>query len=351
MIAGERLAPEQHDTLPEIAEPAENPLLVGHRTEAATLASAYRAGRLHHAILLHGPRGIGKATFAFALARHLLAHPDASTAPESLAAPDPQSALFRQVATGVHPSLLHLTRPLDRDGKKFKTAITVDEVRRVSKLLSMTSHDGSYRIVVVDPADDMNISAANALLKNLEEPPSRTLFVLVSHAPGGLLPTIRSRCHAVRLQPLAPDDMLSVLDALGEPVPEDNAARGEIVRHAEGSPRNALLMTRYGGLDLSRALYAVLSAQRFDVAAAYKLAEAVSGRDADIQFGFLNESILERISARASETAMAGELQRSQALSDLWHETRGTIREAGIYNLDRKQHVVGLIGRLREGLV
>ncbi|MEZ5811275.1 MAG: DNA polymerase III subunit delta' [Rhizobiaceae bacterium] len=351
MNAGERLAPEQHDTLPEIAEPAENPLLIGHRNEASGIASAYRTGRLHHAILLHGPRGIGKATFAFAVARHLLAHPDAASASESLVAPDPQSVLFRQVATGAHPGVLHLTRPLDRDGKKFKTAITVDEVRRVAKLLSMTSHDGSYRVVVVDPADDMNINAANALLKNLEEPPSRTLFILISHAPGGLLPTIRSRCQAIRLQPLAPDDVLAVLAALGEPVPEDEAARGEIVRHAEGSPRSALLMTRYGGLDLSQALDAVLSAPRFDVAAAYKLAEAVSGRDADIQFGFLNETILERIAARAGEAAMAGELRHAQALSGLWQETRETMRETGVYNLDRKQHVVGLIGRLREGLV
>ncbi len=110
--------------------------------------------------------------------------------------------------------MLHLTRPANEKTKGFKTVVTVDEIRRVNRFLSMTSHDGGYRVVIVDPADDMNVNAANALLKNLEEPPSRTVFILISHSPGGLLPTIRSRCQMVRLSPLGNDDLIAALSAV-----------------------------------------------------------------------------------------------------------------------------------------
>ena len=195
----ERIAPEQHDTLDGIPEPAENPHLFGHGEAASMLAAAYRAGKLPHALLFAGPLGVGKATLAFHLAYHLLKFPRHESAPAELAKPDPDSALFRQIAIGAHPSVLHLTRPANEKTKGFKTVVTVDEIRRVNRFLSMTSHDGGYRVVIVDPADDMNVNAANALLKNLEEPPSRTVFILISHSPGGLLPTIRSRCQMVRL--------------------------------------------------------------------------------------------------------------------------------------------------------
>lgn len=350
MISAERLAPEQFDTLHEIAEPAENPELFGHAKEAARLASAYRHGRMHHGLLIHGPRGIGKATLAFAVSRHLLAHPDAKDAPDQMTSLDPETALFRQIATGAHPGLLHLTRPLDKEGKKFKTAITVDEVRRVSKFLSMTSHDGGYRVVIVDPADDMNTNAANALLKNLEEPPQRTLFILISHAPGKLLPTIRSRCQAVRLQPLTGQDVLSVLRALGEVLPDDEIRLRNITNEAEGSPRNALLMTRYGGLELANALDELIGAPHLDISAAHKLAEVVSAREADLQFSILNETMLERIAGRARDAGLQGKTDVSNRLSDLWQETRDAIQMADIYNLDKKQHVVGLVTKIRAGM-
>src|SRR5690606_55075 len=176
----QRIAPEQHDSLPEIPEPAERLRLVGHDGIVRRVLAALQGGRLHHGLLLHGPRGVGKATFAFRLASHILS----GHGGDELAQSEPDSPLFRQIATGTHPAVLHLTRPLDREGKNFRTAITVEEVRRVGTLLSHTAHDGGYRIVIVDPAEDMNASAANALLKNLEEPPRNCLFILVSHRPG-----------------------------------------------------------------------------------------------------------------------------------------------------------------------
>jgi DNA polymerase-3 subunit delta' len=342
----ERLAPEQHDTLDGIPEPAENPLLVGHDEEASRLAAAYRSGRMHHALILSGPRGVGKATFAFHLAHHLLKYPDRGTAPETLAGREPVSALHRMIASGAHPGILYLTRPLNEKTKVFRSAVTVEEIRRVNRFLSMTSHDGGYRIVIIDPADDMNANAANALLKNLEEPPSRTLFILISHAAGGLLPTIRSRCQTVRLHGLQPDDLARVLTGFGMVVNDGDG----IAARAGGSVREAILLTEYGGLEIAGALETIVQAGRFDAAVATKLADAVAGRDQAIPFALFNAHALDRVGAQATAAALAGDLVRAEALSALWQETSRTIVETETYNLDKRQHVIGLVRRIHGAL-
>ncbi len=339
----ERLAPEQHDTLDGIPEPAENTLLLAHGEEANRLAVAYRSGKMHHALILSGPRGIGKATFAFHLAHHLLKFPDRSIAPETLATPEPASSLHRMIASGAHPGVLYLARPLNEKTKAFRTAVTVEEIRRVNRFLSMTSHDGGYRIVIIDPADDMNTNAANALLKNLEEPPSRTLFILISHAAGGLLPTIRSRCQTVRLHGLPPDDLAQVLSGFGLAVTD----AASLAARAGGSVREAILLTEYGGLEIAGALETIVQAGRFDAAAAVKLADAVAGRDQAIAFALFNAHALDRVGAQATAAALAGDLVRAEALSALWQETSRTIVETETYNLDKRQHVIGLVRRIQ----
>lgn len=346
----ERLAPEQHDTLPDIPEPRENPFLLGHEGVVQRIGAACRMNRLHHGLLLHGPRGIGKATFAFRLAYHLLSHPAAEEAPDFISAVDPQSDLYRQIARGVHPAVLHLARPFDQDGKRFKTAITVDEVRRVNRFLSMTTHDGGYRIVIVDPAEDMNTNAANALLKNLEEPPKRSLFVLVSHLPGRLLPTIRSRCQAFRFQPLSDEELLGVLEKIGEEVPTQQKAREKLLERAGGSPRNAILMTRYGGTELADTIDELLSGGDFDMAKAHKLGDAVNTRGAEIQLSIVNETFLDRIADRSKTAGIAGDIERSGRLSELWQQINRAIWQSDVYNLDRKQHVVDTLIKMREAL-
>ena len=342
----ERIAPEQHDTLDGVPEPAETPRLIGHASAAGMLAGAYRAGKLPHALIFAGPHGIGKATLAFHLAHHLLKNPDFKVAPDTLVVPDPASSLSRQIATGAHPSVLHLTRPANDKTKSFKTVLTVDEIRKVSRFLSMTSHDGSYRIVIVDPADDMNTNAANALLKNLEEPPARTLFILIVHAPGSLLPTIRSRCQMVRLAPLAADELMAVLENVEPPPPDDPAARAALAERAGGSVRNAILLTQYGGLEIAGVLDTLVAARKPDIAGAHRLAEAVAGRDQAIQFDIFNRRALDLLSAAASEAALAGDLARAKTLSEAWHEALNTISEAETYNLDKKQHALTMIDRL-----
>ncbi|MER9533443.1 DNA polymerase III subunit delta' [Mesorhizobium sp. M0309] len=346
----ERIAPEQHDTLDGVPEPSETLRLVGHEQAAAMLAAAYRSGKLPHAVIFAGPIGIGKATLAFHLAHHLLKHPAFDQAPDVFAVPDPASSLFRQIATGAHPGVLHLTRPLNDKTKSFKTVVTVDEIRKVNRFLSLTSHDGSYRVVIVDPADDMNTNAANALLKNLEEPPSRTLFILIVHAPGSLLPTIRSRCQMVRLTPLDAGSLMSVLETVERPPPSDPAARAALAERAGGSARNAILLTQYGGLEIAGTLDALVTSGKSDIAGAYRLAEAVAGRDQAIQFDIFNRRALDLLSTGASEAALAGDLARAKTLSDTWHEALNAISETDTYNLDKKQHALTMIDRLNSAM-
>ncbi|ESZ38651.1 DNA polymerase III subunit delta' [Mesorhizobium sp. L2C066B000] len=346
----ERIAPEQHDTLDGVPEPSETLRLVGHEQAAAMLAAAYRSGKLPHALIFAGPVGIGKATLAFHLAHHLLKHPAFDQAPDVFAVPDPASPLFRQIATGAHPGVLHLTRPLNDKTKSFKTVVTVDEIRKVNRFLSLTSHDGSYRVVIVDPADDMNTNAANALLKNLEEPPSRTLFILIVHAPGSLLPTIRSRCQMVRLTPLDAGSLMSVLETVEPPPPSDPAARAALAERAGGSARNAILLTQYGGLEIAGTLDALVTSGKSDIAGAYRLADAVAGRNQAIQFDIFNRRALDLLSTGASEAALAGDLARAKTLSDTWHEALNAISETDTYNLDKKQHALTMIDRLNSAM-
>ncbi|WP_274423938.1 DNA polymerase III subunit delta' [Chelativorans sp. YIM 93263] len=345
----ERSAPERHDSLPDIPEPSENPMLVGHEEVRAMLAGAFRSGKMHHALLFAGARGIGKATLGFHLARHLFDHPDGA-ASEALGEADPSSRTFRLVAQDAHPGLLHLTRPQSDRDKKFKTVITVDEVRRVSRFLSMTPPDGGPRFVIVDPVDDMNINAANALLKNLEEPPANTTFILIAHSLGRLLPTIRSRCQVFKFQPLSAALLKELLVQLGVELPTSDEKRALLMERAGGSARSAILMTQFGGLEIAKAMDEITSRRVLDVFECHRLGEAVAARDRQVQFDLFNNSVLDRLSGAAVGAAQEGAMGRAAHLSELWEGLRETIAQAEIYNLDRKQHVVGLMARLHNAL-
>ena len=193
-----------YDILPDLEPPHRQRLFFGHTEEEQKLLSSWQSGKMHHAWLLTGPKGIGKATFAFRAARFLfnegMTEQGAGllgnmAAPTSLDSPDDSQAVHL-VTNLAHPNLLVIDRPYDQKTKRFKTEITVDEVRRTVRFFGSTAGEKTWRVCIVDPADDLNNNAANALLKILEEPPVRTIFFLISHAPGRLLPTIRSRCAA-----------------------------------------------------------------------------------------------------------------------------------------------------------
>src|SRR5215831_1043245 len=190
--------------------PRENPDLLGHQYTEGELRRLAEGGRLPHALLLTGPRGIGKATLAFRLARFLLAQPG-DRADTGLAV-DPASNAFRRVASGGHADLLTVERAYDPRRRRRRSDIIIDDVREIAGFFRLTAAEEGWRIVIVDGAEEMNRNAANALLKILEEPPQRALLLMVSHSPGQLLPTIRSRCCRYALPALP---QLLVLEQLG----------------------------------------------------------------------------------------------------------------------------------------
>src|SRR5436305_3181142 len=191
--------------------PRANPDLFGHEAAETALSRLFGQHRLPHALLLTGPRGIGKATLAFRLARFVLARSTGELEPglfgdvagEGLAVP-PDSGVFRRVASGGHADLLTVERAYDPRRRRLRGEIVVDDVRAIASFLRLTPAEGGWRVVIVDGADEMNRNAANSLLKILEEPPRRAVLLLVAHSPGRLLPTIRSRCRRFPLTPLPP---------------------------------------------------------------------------------------------------------------------------------------------------
>ncbi|MGI2032033.1 DNA polymerase III subunit delta' [Rhizobium panacihumi] len=327
--------------------PQRNTNLFGHTEAEDFLARGYRSGKGHHAILIEGPEGIGKATLAFRFANHVLSHPEPNQAPERMSVPDPVSMVSRQIIAGASHNLLHLTRPVDEKTGKVKSAITVDEVRRAGHFFSQTSGSGNWRIVIIDPADDLNRNAANAILKILEEPPKRALFLVLSHAPGKLLPTIRSRCLPLRLQPLSDDNLGLALAALGSPLDGGRMAQ-DIPSLAKGSVAQALKLTNYGGHDIIQAFEDVQKAQGAGARKAmHRLADVLSGKDNDVLFGFFIEHLTESLVDRARSAALAGDLAGADRAAKLSSEIGGRIGISQAYNLDRKQTIISILEEVR----
>ncbi|MBT9370093.1 DNA polymerase III subunit delta' [Rhizobium sp. CSW-27] len=337
------MSEEGHGILDGAIAPQVNPHLFGHRDAEDFLARFYRSGRSHHAILIEGPEGIGKATLAFRFANHVLSHPDPATAPERLGDPDPQSPVSRQIASGASHNLLHLTRPVDEKTGKARTAITVDEVRRAGHFFSQTSGTGNWRIVIIDPADDLNRNAANAILKILEEPPKRALFLVLSHAPGRLLPTIRSRCLPLKLSPLSRADLAQALTALGH-APDGGRTAEEVLTEAGGSVSQALKLLNYGGTEIVAAFDEVLNSDGPAARRAmHRLADVLSGKDNDVIFGFFLDHLREHLVTRARTAAFAGDLVGADRASRLSSDIGERIGISQAYNLDRKQTILSLL--------
>lgn len=249
--------------------PRENPELLGQEAAEAVLRQAAGEGRLAHAWLLAGPRGVGKATLAYRFARYLLAgganaagdEPGLFAAPaaEELAglAVAPDHPVFRRVASGGHLDLMALEPGVNEQTGRPRTEITVDQVRKATDFLHKTAAEGGWRIVLVDSADDLNANAANALLKVLEEPSRQSLLLLVSHAPGRLLPTIRSRCCHLALRPLPEETVAQLLHTYQPDLAAD--AADALAGLAEGSIGRALELAEVGGLALYDELVALLA--------------------------------------------------------------------------------------------
>ena len=263
--------------------PRETLQLFGQQAAEDRLLEALNSGRMHHAWLITGPKGVGKATLAWRLARHLIATPietadeglfgDAPPPPDTLTI-SPDHPVSHRIAALSEPGLLLIRRAWDHDRKRLKTQITVDEVRKLSSFFGLSSTDGGRRVVIVDSVDDMNPSAANALLKVLEEPPKNAVLLLISHAPARLLPTIRSRCRDIRLPALDDAALKAALDAAGYPDadPQLSALSG-------GSVGTAIRLISQNGPELyDQILQLLATTPSLDRAAARKFAEHITAR-------------------------------------------------------------------------
>ncbi len=245
-VGGAEGFPDEPDRAPGCLAPRESHDLFGHEDAEQAFENARVSGHLHHAWLLAGPRGIGKASLAYRMARRVLgAKPDPAHGILGAQANDP---VCQRIAAMSHGDLLGLRRPFDDKRKRWRAEITVDEARRMAGLFQTRAAEGGWRVCIVDAADELNLNAANAILKTLEEPPQRALVILVAHAPGRLPATIRSRCRRLDLRPLS-DELTSKIVAQHGARTEDAALVSQL---AAGSPGRAIAMASAGGAALWR---------------------------------------------------------------------------------------------------
>ena len=312
-------------------------MILGQDEAVEALLDAARSGRLHHAWLLAGPQGVGKASFAHAAARWLLADAAGPAVPKDrLDVPD-DHRIAALLDAGSHPDFKLLERLPKANSEELARSITVDQVRSLQPLFATTPSLSPRRVVVIDAIDDMERGGANALLKNLEEPPAGTIFLLVSHAPGRLLPTIRSRCRLVRFAPLG-DDQVRV--ALRRALPQaDEAELDDLVRVAHGAPGNAL---RFAGLDIS-ALDAAIEKLAIHGDATNALRTAL-GRTLGLKSAQERyEAFLERAPSRIAAEARRGRAGMGEAVA-LWRQARDIADRAVRQSMDPQMTVVEIAG-------
>jgi DNA polymerase III subunit delta' len=328
--------------------PRETTELSGHGDAERALLDAYKSGRIPHAWLIGGPPGIGKATLAFRLARFVLAHPDPG-APDvqnatSLAV-DPDHPVARRMAAQAQGDLLVLERSLNEQTGKLYTVIRVDDVRRTVSFFGSTAGEGGWRIAIVDAVDDLQREGANALLKVLEEPPQRSLLLLISHAPGRELPTIRSRCRRLLLRPLETTDVTRAITAatgLDAEAPEVRQAAAL----AEGSVGRALRLLDGAAIALRQRmqdLFAQLPDP--DPRALHALGEAIGGTDPRTLEAFM-DMVNGWLSARLGD----GVQHKAQMVrvAETWEKVNRAARDVETYNLERKPLVFTVFGALAE---
>ena len=337
-----------YDTAMAAPPPRANPTLLGHEAAERTMLDALRSGRMHHAWLITGPEGIGKATLAFRFARRLLTGVPAG---DSLAL-DPASPVFRRIAASGHADLMTVERAYDAKTHKYKRDIAVDDVRKINGFMGLTAAEGGWRVAIVDGAEDMNTASANALLKVLEEPPRRAILLLVCSAPGRLPPTIRSRCRRLRLSPLDDPAMAALLRQYLPDQSSDD--RDRLIAMAEGSPGRALTMAADDGIAVAALVDRLLAdLPDIELSRGHAVADAL-GRN-DTGFGLFMDQLAAGIAQAVRESARGRAdpeqarlvaLRPLEAWGELWQGISRLRDETERFALDKRQAIVACVGML-----
>lgn len=307
-MSGAEAQPEP-DRLAGAPHPRDTPDLIGQSAAETAFLEAYNTGGLHHGWMITGPKGIGKATLAWRIAKFLLATPEdeaglfGAPEPPATLSVDTEHPVVRRIQAGSESGLFALRRPYDDKTNRLRKEITVDEVRKLKNFFSLSTADGGRRVVIVDAADDLNMNAANALLKLLEEPPEKTTLLLIAHQPSALLPTIRSRCRELRCATLSADDLGTALAATGVEGEYNPLALASLT---SGSVGEAFRMISMDGLSLYAQLIDLFKdLPNFDRTAALRLADSATGRAAEERFDLVLW-LLDLFLARLARTGVVG---------------------------------------------
>jgi DNA polymerase III subunit delta' len=348
------------DRLEGFPHPRHAAQLFGHEDAQRMLMGALAAGRLHHAWLVTGAQGIGKATLAYRFAKYALSGAGDRRPDGGLLAVREGASGARQVVSLSHPGLMVIRRPYDPKDKRFKASITIDEVRRLRDFFAHTSGDGGWRVVIVDPVEDLNTNAANALLKSLEEPPQACVFFLISSEPGRLLPTIRSRCRVLQLSPLTAAELdLAARQAFGgdeaDLPPEPELAM--LAALSGGSVRRLLSLAGTDGGLLSQRVDGLLGriGGRLDWPDIHALADELGPAVALQKFEMFYELLLDRLAGAirglATRDGSGGHVpgiapEHLAAWAELWETIVREKADVLALNLDRKSFVLETVARL-----
>jgi DNA polymerase-3 subunit delta' len=325
----------------EVPHPREVFELEGQEPAERAFEDARARGRLHHAWLLTGPEGIGKATFAYRAARRLLGAP--ADPRYGLLGSAPDHPVSRQIIARSHPDILVLERE-GADGKPRKV-IPVDDVRKLAEFFSKSPASAPHRVAIVDAADDLNVNAANALLKTLEEPPPRGVLLMVSHSPGRLLPTIRSRCRRLAFHPFSRDAAAAFVQRRLD-VNDEEALR--LAKMAGGAPGKALALAASDALAMDDAARTLLGdLPRVDEALALSLADRFRGGEGQAQFNLLLDRLADRVHAMSLDRAQQG-IGPLDHWAQAWETLNRLPREVEALNLDRTDALFSALRELRQ---
>lgn len=356
LMSGDNFELQAWDRLEDIPDSLESRELIGHRDQINRLAKAFADGHIHHAWLVTGPRGIGKATMAARFAGHVLRYGNSDNIPAQYVLPGESDGVERKVARSAHPNLLCLRRAWNERERKWRSELTVEEVRRSIRFFASARAEPGWRVVIIDTADDMNLHAANALLKILEEPPEKTLFFILAHSGRNVLATMRSRCQTLTLKPLEDHEIVEALDKLGvlEGVSEpDRALTGQL---AAGSVRRAIVILRADGLVLYRRFLAlVASSGGPDWTAIHALAGELSPIARNDRYRLMMDFAHDLVSRRlrgepdpaaSGAAAVPADISALAGWVEVWEKVRRSADRTDAYNLDRKQVILNLFSAL-----